>query len=628
MKLPESNKVIVVGAGPVGLVASLLLSKYHVAHVLVEQLAEPDGHPQAHFINCRSMEILRELNALDQIVRDQSAPLDEWRRFVYCTGLSDLPDRDQINPDLTGSLLGVVDHFADRPVEEHSPTQEVHFPQHDFVQLLRQKVLASKFCCLIEGRHADVRENRHHVTVTLTDCQTGRRQQLQTQFLVGADGAHSTTRQQLDIELISENGILQHLINVHFFSSELSEWLRSRIPAMLYFIYSSAGVAVLVAHAFKRGEFVAQIPFFPPHQLAEVLDEQRCIALLRGLAGRPISVSIRSIRTWRMGVWEASRFRSPGGRCFLIGDAAHQFPPAGGFGMNTGIQDAHNLIWKIAKALRSEKSYFSEFTERLLASYEDERRSVARLNAGISVENFEKTLLIPRALGLDLNTVNLLSRWMDRIPGPRALKHICFHAALKLGLKQIDWLKSNYSIGRHRRRAVRTVFEDAKHQTLQLLFPGQDLGFVYKEGWLAGRNLSDTDQLDPLTFEPDLKLGGRMPHFWLADRDGQKISVLDLPSLMIGADRLPCYVLLIAGKAEKTPKIFDVTNNRNFQPIVIAEIRLQSDLQSKAHFSFHRERPYFLPSTFAVLMRPDGHIAWMHVPSRFSKAYDHFAAEG
>ena len=106
-----------------------------------------------------------------------------------------------------------------------------------------------------------------------------------------------------------------------------------------------------------------------------------------------------------MGVWEASRFRSRGGRCFLIGDAAHQFPPAGGFGMNTGIQDAHNLIWKIAMVLRS-------------------------------------------------------------------------------------------------------------------------------------------------------------------------------------------------------------------------------DLQSKAHFSFHRERPYFLPSTFAVLMRPDGHIAWMHVPSRFSKAYDHFAAEG
>ena len=160
--------------------------------------------------------------------------------------------------------------------------------------------------------------------------------------------------------------MLQNFLNVHFFSLELSECLRSRIPGMLYFIYSSAGVAVLVAHAFKRGEFVAQIPFSPPHQQTEDFDEQRCIALLRGLAGRPISINIRSIRTWRMGVWEASRFRSRGGRCFLIGDAAHQFPPAGGFGMNTGIQDAHNLIWKIAMALRSKKSYFSEFTERLL----------------------------------------------------------------------------------------------------------------------------------------------------------------------------------------------------------------------------------------------------------------------
>ena len=613
MKLPESNKVIVVGAGPVGLVASLLLSKYHVPHVLVEQLAEPDDHPQAHFINCRSMEILRELNALDQVIRAQSAPLDEWRRFVYCTGLSDLPDRDQINPESVGSLLGVVDHFADVPVEEHSPTQEAHFPQHDFVQLLRRKVLASKYCRLMEGRRADVRENRHHVTVIVTDCQTGRRQQVQTQFLVGADGAHSSTRKQLGIELISKIGTLQHLINVHFYSSELAEWLRSRIPAMLYFVYASAGIAVLVAHAFKRGEFVAQIPFFPPHQQAEDFDEQRCIALLRGLAGRPINMSINSIRTWRMGVWEASRFRSRGGLCFLIGDAAHQFPPAGGFGMNTGIQDAHNLIWKIAMVLQSQNSDFSRFTERLLASYEDERRPVARLNAAVSVQNFEKTLLIPSAIGLNLNTANLLSRWIDCIPGPRALKHTCFHVAMKLGLKQIDWLKSNYSIGRHRRRSVRTVFEDAKHQTLQLLFPGQDLGFVYKEGWLAERDISGTDQLDPLTFESDLKLGGRVPHFWLVDRDGRKFSVLDLPLLMMGTDYIPCYVMLIAGKTEPTPELYDVTQNREFQPIIFAEIKQQSELKSKTHFSFPQNRPVFLPPYFAVLTRPDGHIAWLHM---------------
>jgi 2-polyprenyl-6-methoxyphenol hydroxylase-like FAD-dependent oxidoreductase len=558
------------------------------------------------------MEILRELNGLDQVIRDQSAPLDEWRRFVYCTGLLDLPDRRQVNPDSAGSLLGVVDHFADSPVEKHSPAQEAHFPQHDFVQLLRRAVVASKFCRLVEGWQADVRENRHHVTVTLTDLQTGRRQRLQTQFLVGADGAHSSIRKQLGIELISKIGTLQHLINVHFHSSELAEWLHSRIPAMLYFVYSGAGIAVLVAHAFQRGEFVAQIPFFPPHQRAEDFDEHRCTALLRRLAGKPINLNVKSIRTWRMGVWEASRFRSRWGRCFLIGDAAHQFPPAGGFGMNTGIQDAHNLIWKIARALGSENPDVFEFGEPLLASYEDERRPVARLNATISVQNFEKTLLIPKAIGLNWKSAKLLSRWLDRIPAPQALKHICFHTAMRLGLKQIDWVKANNLIGRYRRQALRKIFEDAKRNTLQLLFPGQDLGFAYRKGWLAGRNRTGADQFNPFTFEPAFKLGGRIPHFWLVDRDGRKFSVLDLPLLMMGTDNNPCYVMLIAGKTEQAAEMYDMTQERKFQPIVIVEIKQQSELKSEIHFSFPRNRPFFLPPYFAVLMRPDGHIAWLH----------------
>ena len=63
-----------------------------------------------------------------------------------------------------------------------------------------------------------------------------------------------------------------------------------------------------------------------------------------------------------------------------------------------------------------------------------------------------------------------------------------------------------------------------------------------------------TDQFDPLEFEPKLKLGGRMPHFWLDDKDGRYFSVLDLPSLMIGSDRLPCYVMLVAGEGIRLPK--------------------------------------------------------------------------
>ena len=239
---------------------------------------------------------------------------------------------------------------------------------------------------------------------------------------------------------------------------------------------------------------------------------------------------------------------------------------------------------------------------------------MAQQNAAISVQNFETTLLIPSTIGLEFNTATWLSRWLARIPGPPALKRACFQAAMQLGLKQVDSLKLNYAFVRQRRRAVGNIFKDGKQQTLQLLFPGQDLGFVYIAGRLSNREKSATDQCNPLDFKPELKLGGRMPHFWLNDKDGRKISALDLPSLMIDTDRLPCYVMLIANKSDMAPKISAATKLRKSQPMVIIEITKRSELQSKTHFSYHHKRPVFLPPSFAVLIRPDGHIAWLYIP--------------
>jgi 2-polyprenyl-6-methoxyphenol hydroxylase-like FAD-dependent oxidoreductase len=611
-QISEFSDVIVIGAGPAGLVASLLLSKYRVPHLLVEQLKEPDNHPQAHFINCRSMEVLRELGGLDETVRAKSPPLDDWRRFIYCTGLADLPALDQAGTDSTGSLLGMVDHFDGVADPDVSPAQVTHFAQHDFVRLLRERVRQSRFCSCLEGRRAEIREYPKFVAVKLRDHQTGRQREVKARFVVAADGAHSRTRKQLGIKLVSESGTMQNLMNVHFFSPQLSQRLRSRIPAMLYFIYSPAGVAVLVAHTLTRGEFVAQIPYFPPHQQPEDFNKNRCTDLIQKLVGAPDPVEVRSIRSWRMGIWEASRFRSKGGRCFLIGDAAHQFTPAGGFGMNTGIQDAHNLIWKIATALRSQHAGHTETMEHLLSSYENERRPVARLNAKISVENFNQTLLIPRAIGLNLNTANVLSRVIDRLPAPTILKRALFQSGMRLGLKQIDWLNANHPIARKRRRAIRDIFKDAKQQTLRLLFPGQDLGFVYASGWPQGSTKSAADGFDPYEFKPKLKLGGRMPHFWLDGKNGRPVSVLDLPAQAFDPGSPPCHVLLATGDAETDFEKFNEVRDIKFGAFGIVTIELGTDSQANTHFSFHRERPSFLPLSFAVLLRPDGHIAWLH----------------
>lgn len=91
----SAKHVVVVGAGPAGLVSSLLLSKFRIPHLLVEERDHPQEHPQAHFINCRSMEIFRGLDRLDKEVRRRSASLDEWRRFIYCTNIVELPTPGQ-----------------------------------------------------------------------------------------------------------------------------------------------------------------------------------------------------------------------------------------------------------------------------------------------------------------------------------------------------------------------------------------------------------------------------------------------------------------------------------------------------------------------------------------------------
>ncbi len=611
LHIPDLSNVIIIGAGPVGLVASLLLSKYHMPHVLVEQLAKPDNHPQAHFINCRSMEILREIGTLDQTVYARSAPAEEWRRFVYCTSLANLPDLDHGHEKLRGSLLGVVDHFADIRDEEYSPGRVVHFPQHDLIHLLRQAAFKSRFCTLLDGYRAEIEEQHAHVDVFLTNVGNGRRRHVKTRYLVAADGAHSSTRKQLEIELTSDTGTLQHLMNVHFFSSQLAEMLHSRIPAMLYFVYSSAGVAVLVAHSLKRGEFVAQIPYFPPYQQIKYFDINRCSGLLQKLAGQNIPIDIRSIRSWRMGTGQASRYRSKWGRCFLIGDAAHQFTPAGGFGMNTGIQDAHNLIWKMVMALCSAKGAEVKTAERLLATYEDERRPVAQMNAKLSVANYEMTLQIPSAIGLHLSMANRLSRLINCLRGLQGLKRFIFQSVMRLGLKQVNGLKSAHPIARYRRRRLRNIFNDVKHQTLQLLFPGQDMGFRYEKGWLFGHKTKTRSQMNPFVFNPELRVGGRVPHFWLADSNGQQLSVLDLPSMMMGSEGNPKYVMLQDGNKQTVTLDLGAITDRSIATVHIS----RSGSSGKANFRYHSKRPDFLPKSFAMLMRPDGHIAWLRADS-------------
>ena len=529
---PADVPVVIVGGGPVGLTMSILLSRLGVDSQLVERRAAPTAHPQAHFVNTRTREIFRPMLGLDDAVARAQPPLEDWRHFIYSTRM------------LGGVELGRVDHFDEKGSErgyvEISPTSVAHLSQHRLEPMLLARALdahprgAAGISLRTEcvgftqddaGVTAELASFDHHDRDGEVDVEvvsknrspfTRSTSSLRGAFLVAADGAGGDARARLGVS-VTGSPAMQHLVNVHFTSPKLADALRAAgRAAMLYFVFNPDVVAVVVAHDVTEdggGDFVAQIPFFPPTQsLAEDFGASRCAALVRRAIGDDADVddvSIRSVRAWTMGATVADRFAE--GRVFLAGDAAHAFPPAGGFGMNTGVQDAHNLAWKLAAAALGRGGAFPDVA-KLAASYDAERRPVAIGNARVSVRNFKQVLRVPAAIGLEPaaadalrvgveTTEALVASATEALLSPlmspfgvsssshrsldvaksasRDAARRALAAGLALGRAQCGaLLETDNAVGNARRAAVARLC-GAADGTLRLRFPAEDLGFVY-----------------------------------------------------------------------------------------------------------------------------------------------------
>lgn len=531
--------VLIVGGGPVGLTMSILLSRLGVDSLLIERRAEATTHPQAHFINARTSEVFRPLLGLERHVAAAQPPLEHWRRFAYCTRM------------IGGATLAVVDHFDDdrveTPIDPESPTSPFHFSQSRLEPALFARAVAAhprgpagfRRGAELVGLEQDARGVTARVALGTEPegepegegSKFGRRL-VRASYVVAADGASSSTRRLLGVAS-SGTPAMQHLVNVHFTSPSLAATLRrgadvedgggggvsarpveSAGAAMLYFVFNPDVVAVVVAHDLRgEGEFVAQIPFFPPTQtLARDFTPRKCAELVARAAANPqgspwghavdasrrasfdaSDVRVRSVREWTMSALVADRFRV--GRAFLCGDAAHAFPPAGGFGMNTGVQDAHNLAWRLAVATRfhrEEKNgdcgdvQRSRTESRLLDAYASERRPVAVGNARASVDNFHRVLEIPKALGLHPGLADAMRRASAAVASLGSagafVAGAALDAGLSLGRAQCgELLEGDNALGRYRRGAVAALCAVAG-KTLRLQHPEQDLGFAYGAG--------------------------------------------------------------------------------------------------------------------------------------------------
>ena len=237
----------------------------------------------------------------------------------------------------------------------------------------------------------------------------------------------------------------------------------------------------------------------------------------------------------------ADRFRV--GRAFLCGDAAHAFPPAGGFGMNTGVQDAHNLAWRLAVATRFHREENGDCADvqrsrtesRLLDAYASERRPVAVGNARASVDNFHRVLEIPKALGLHPGLADAMRRASAAFASLGSagafVAGAALDAGLSLGRAQCgELLEGDNALGRYRRGAVAALCAVAG-KTLRLQHPEQDLGFAYGGAGRVGKGKMEGEIKNLARYSGDagivgaaaallapgtLAVGARVPHAELA----------------------------------------------------------------------------------------------------------------
>ncbi|KAG6554781.1 hypothetical protein Mapa_003801 [Marchantia paleacea] len=652
---PSQTKVpvLIVGAGPVGLSLSVLLSNYGIRSVVVEKRAKLSKHPQAHFINNRTMEIFRKMEGLADEIEKAQPPLEHWRRFVYCNTLA-------------GPVIGTVDHLQPQDVSrEKSPTYIAHFSQHRLLPLLLSR--AEKLSESLKNENSTVSESEDgspslrgihfsHELVSLKDesgyISAGFASSdkdsvfpkcIKCRYVVGTDGAGSSVRRLMGVRMEGEEA-MQKLISVHFTSKELGTYLLKDQPGMLYFVFNARVIAVIVAHDLEVGEFIAQIPFYPPQQRFEDFNPRVCRDLIRDVAGMPnLEVDVRTIKQWVMHAQVAQTFSGFNARVFLAGDSAHRFPPAGGFGMNTGIQDVHNLAWKLAAVIHGWVS------NQLLLTYNMERRRIANANKDLSVANFHAAMAIPTALGLNPSAASMTQKLVNAGASwlPERLQGAILDGVFAVGRLQVsDVFLNRYNpIAASRISRVQRILQQGS--SLQLQFPAEDLGFRYDCGALISDKLDTTEEeLAKPTgrrreYMPSSKPGSRLPHMSMRYLDAElrnlseaRPSTLDLVScaslellLIVGPTRSGLKwgdAALKAAKMHGVPLKVSVIWSKGFawrySSDELAEEERDVVLkwrQLETVYVVHVEEDVDswwklcgIPSTGALLVRPDEHIAW------------------
>jgi 2-polyprenyl-6-methoxyphenol hydroxylase-like FAD-dependent oxidoreductase len=562
-----TEAVVIVGAGAAGSTLALLLARHGIPSTVVDQRTETRLHPAAHVINARTLEIWNQASPnLVRALESITPPIDTVNVIRWCT-------------DVRGTPLGEIDLLSEperlADVRSHSPFLISHIGQHLLMPALWEALDAEALVDFRRGWRADM------ATDTLTLQAPGAAPVTATpRYVIAADGANSALR---DAAGIAMNGpVLANMGSVFFHAPNLYPDGHDR--PLLSWIYHPRFSGVMIAHA--DDDYVLMTPYL--HKAQRIARDSRAFwdNVLPSVIGTT-DYRIRSTGTWTMTSQMAATFRR--GPMLLIGDAAHRFPHTGGFGLNSGVQDAHNLAWKLAAILDSGAP------DSLLDTYETERRPVVTRFAEQSTNNHFKLDEVTAPLGitnrsLHLATAVMAKPWSSRIPA-RAMAAVADGLTRAQTSRTKRLLREDARSRALRRRMAETIPGQLEH----FVASGLEFGYAYDSPLIDTDTEGPCPDCDVSLYHPTTHPGARLPHALISDADGTTRPIHDTV-------RVRGLTLFTADPAAWTPAL---QHSAIAAPLTVVPLTAAAPEDQAALVEL-----FGVGEHGAVVVRADAHVVW------------------